>query len=750
MKIKLQDKLTRTQLELVKPIADNASLELSRSLQDRIGRLMQFRRRRNIVVSNQRYSDIPGALIIPKEELFSGIILYLHGGGYTCGSIDYARGVATILSSECGMRVFCLEYPLAPENPYPAALDAAEAAYIALLSHGYSARDILVAGESAGGGLAYSLMLRLRDKSLDMPAGIIAISPWCDLTLSGDSYVHNHEKDPSLSKNRLKYFADCYVGAIKSAGAKPKPVEKETAASLAIKKNPYVSPLFADLCGMPPSIIFTGGDEIMLSDSTAMRDKLIFSGNRCQLVVKEGMWHGYMLYGLKSCKSDFAAVCDFIRKTLPEANRRKLRWMHLDNAAKIYPAAATSRWSNVFRLSATMSEPVEREVLQSALDVTVRRFPSIAVRLRRGVFWYYLEEIKSAPKIKREAPYPLERMPFDDIRSCAFRVIVYGKRIAVEFFHALTDGNGGLIFLKNLLAEYITQKYGAQISETEGVFDRLEPPNEEELVDKFPEHAAKVGMSRMEEDAYRIYGTPEPDGFCHNVTMRLKSSELINTAHRIGVTVTAVLAAAIIEASIRLQKEDTLNLKRRKPVKLLLPVDLRRVFGGKTLRNFALYITPSVDTRLGDYEFDELCRIISEKMHLEITKKNMSARIYTNVHDEQIMALKLTPLFLKNLVMKAVFRAVGERKSTLTLSNLGVVKLPEEMKPYVERFDFVLGVQQSAPYNAGLISYGDTAYLNIIRNIKEPRLEYEIYRVLRENGISMVVESNSGDETHNM
>ena len=536
MGLKLQDKLMKRQLEFVKPIADNASLEFSRSFQDRIGRFMQFRRRRNIVVSNQRYSDIPGALIIPKEELFSGVILYLHGGGYTCGSIDYARGVATILSSECGMRVFCLEYPLAPENPYPAALDSAEESYLALLKHGYSKKDIIIAGESAGGGLAYALVQRIKEKGLAMPAGIIAISPWCDLTLSGDSYVHNHEEDPSLTKNRLRYFADCYIGAVKDSTAKPKPNLKQTDEMIEAKKNPYVSPLFADLRGLPPSIIFVGGDEIMLSDSITMHEKLLEAGVKSQLIVKEGMWHGYLLYSLKSCKTDFSSMCDFIRGVLPEGNRRKLRWMHLDNAAKIYPAAATSRWSNVFRLSATMSETVDRKILQSALDVTVRRFPSIAVRLRRGVFWYYLEEIKRAPEIKNEEAYPLVRMPFDDIRSCAFRVIVYGKRIAVEFFHALTDGNGGLIFLKNLLAEYITQRYGIEIPEEEGIVDRLEPPKEEELVDKFPENAALVGMSRMEEDAYRIYGTPETDGFCHNVTMRIKSAELIDTAHRIGVT----------------------------------------------------------------------------------------------------------------------------------------------------------------------------------------------------------------------
>ena len=316
MRAKLQDKLVRAQLELLKPIADNAGLDLSRSFQEKIGRLMQFKQRHNIILSDQRYSDIPGALILPKEENFSGIILYLHGGGYVCGSIEYARGVSSILSAECGMRVFCLDYPLAPENPYPAALDSAFEAYRALLRHGYSERDIIIAGESAGGGLCYALCLKIRDNGMPMPAGIVAISPWCDLTLSGDSYLHNHETDPSITKNRLRYFADCYVGAVKDAAVKPKSSEAEEPIYAQIKNDPYVSPVFADLCGLPPSVIFSGGDEIMLSDSYAMRDRLGECNCQCQLIVKEKMWHGYLLYGLQSCRAHFAAMCDFIRRLL--------------------------------------------------------------------------------------------------------------------------------------------------------------------------------------------------------------------------------------------------------------------------------------------------------------------------------------------------------------------------------------------------------------------------------------------------
>jgi len=687
------------------------------------------------------------SLIIPRDELRGGVMLYLHGGGYTCGSIEYARGFASVLSAECGMRVLTVEYGLAPENPYPAAVNDALMAYDKLTSSGVEPSKIVLVGESAGGGLCYALLLKLRERGSVMPAGVIAISPWVDLTLSGDSYLHNREADPSLSRERLEFFADCYVGAeyaTSSMGQKGDvELDEKTQKELAEKKSdPMVSPLFADMTGFPPSLIFVGEDEILLSDAISMKERLESFGASSELVTRREMWHAYILYCLKSNKGDFVTMSRFLKRVLPEGNERKLRWMHLDNAAKIYPASATSRWNNIYRLSATLKEEVDKEILQHALDVTVRRFPSIAVRLHRGMFWYYLEEIPHAPRVKDEMHSPLIRMPFDDIRSCAFRVLVYKKRIAVEFFHALTDGNGGLIFLKTLVAEYLTQKYGAKIPATDGVLDRLEEPDERELEDCFPKHKSNIGKTRNESDSYRIYGTPEEDGFCHDTTFIMDPKELLSVAHKYGVTLTALLTACFIQASIRLQTEDGKPIKKQKKVKVLIPCDLRRIYGEETLRNFALYATPGVDPRLGEYSFGEICSIVHHKMALEISEKNLSAMIYTNVKDEENILLKLAPLFLKNIVMKLVFFAVGERKSTLSLSNLGVVKLPKEMDEYIDRFDFVLGVQATAPYNAGVISYKDKLYLNIIRDIKEPRLEYALYKVLRENGIKVKVESN--------
>lgn len=423
----------------------------------------------------------------------------------------------------------------------------------------------------------------------------------------------------------------------------------------------------------------------------------------------------------------------------------KLRWLRLDNAAKIYPAARRQNWTNVFRLSATLTEAVDRDALTQALDVTVRRFPSISARLRRGVFWYYLEQLEHAPPIREEYSYPLTHMSREEVRKCAFRVIAYGNRIAVEFFHALTDGNGGLIFLKSLVAEYLLQRYGIQVPAEHGVLCRLEEPTEAELEDSFQKYAGKISASRKENDAWRLTGIPEPDGFKHLTCFRMPVQPVLDKAHEYGVSLTAFLSAVMMQALQNLQAEKVPNPDRRKPIKLLIPVNLRRLFPSSTMRNFAMYTIPEIQPKLGTYSFREICSAVQHHMGLDITAKRMSMKIAANVSSERSFAVKVMPLFLKNFVMKAVYDAVGERKSCLSLSNLGAVQLPEEMKPYVQRLDFILGVQATTPYNCGVLSYNGTLYINFIRGIRHPELEAHFHRVLQELGLPAEVESNRPD-----
>ena len=425
----LSAKTVRAQLALVWPLIQNASLETCRRRQDKLGELMEAVHRRDVMAKSHRFPDFEGSWMIPKDERRQGVILYLHGGGYTCGNLEYAKGFGSTLAAETGARVFCAAYRLAPEFPFPAALNDALTAYRYLLEKGYHPSKITLCGESAGGGLCYCLCLKLKELQLPLPGSIIAISPWTDLTASGESYQSNRDVDPSMSAELLSYYADCYTED---------------------RENPLVSPLLGDLEGMPPSLLFVGSDEIMLDDTRQLHKKLQACRCRSHMTVAPGGWHGYLLYPLKENADDYDALNRFLNKYMSEEN--KLRWVKLDNAAKIYPAARRRNWSNVFRLSATLKEPVDEAVLQSALDVTARRFPSIAARLRKGIFWYYLQQLPSGPKLSREYSYPLARMNSRETRRCAFRVIAYENRIAVEFFHSLTDGNGALVFLKTLIA----------------------------------------------------------------------------------------------------------------------------------------------------------------------------------------------------------------------------------------------------------------------------------------------------------
>ena len=718
--MELHARLVRSQLNFFKPFVANCSLEVTRKGQDKLGELMTALHKREVLVKEHDFGRFQGAWIMPRDERRGGVVLYLHGGGYTCGSLEYAKGFAATLASECGVRAFCAAYRLAPENRYPAALDDALEAYQYLLSKGYAAHQILLCGESAGGGLIYALCLKLKELGLPLPCGLIGISPWTDLTGSGKSYEEHREIDPSMTPELLQFYAKCYTDD---------------------PTDPFCSPLFGDLTGLPPSLLFVGGNEVMLDDTRMLHEKLLESGCRSKMIVAPERWHAYVLYCLnENMPQDFETINRFMDQVLSPA--RSLRWMKLDNAAKIYPAAKRRNWNNFFRISATLTEPVDVAVLRSALDVTARRFPSIAVRLRRGVFWYYLEQLPKVPAIQEEKSCPLAHTPFHQVRQCAFRVLVYHNRFAVEFFHALTDGTGALIFVKTLLAEYLSQKYGLTVPAVDGVLGRLEEPGDEELEDSFLRYAGDVKASRKESTAWHLSGTPEKDGFKNLVTLMVPAPELKACAKRYGVSVTELLCAAMMQAIAQLQAEKVPQRRLRKPVKVLLPVNLRNLFPSRTLRNFASYITPEIDPRMGDYTFEEICAAVHHRMGLENNPQTMRAKFAANVASEKSPVLRVMPLFIKNLAMKAVFDTVGECKSCLCLSNLGVVRLPEVMAPYVARMDFIIGVQAKAPHDCGVLTWNDTGYINCIRSIREPELELRFYQVLHRLGLSVTVESN--------
>jgi len=417
-------------------------------------------------------------------------------------------------------------------------------------------------------------------------------------------------------------------------------------------------------------------------------------------------------------------------------------WLKLDNAAKIYPPARSHGWAPMFRLSVTLAEPVDPEALARAHRTVLRRLPTFGYRLRRGLFWYYLERINGQSELQQDVANPLVRMDLRENGRFMYRIRHHGRRIAVEFFHALTDGTGGQVFLLTLAAEYLRVKYGLHIPSTDKILNCREAPRAEEIEDSFLKHARGVSKSRFEKPAYTIPGTPERRHFLNITTGILPSKAVVDKAKSFGVSVTAFLASVLINCCQEMQLKDPSRRRRKMPVKVSLPVNLRRFYGSTTLRNFSSYLNVGIDSAYGRYTFEEILTLVKHTLGLEISEKGLNARMSANVNSERNPVVRAMPLFLKSPFLKMMFMLQGDRYCTTTFSNLGEVALPEEMRAHVSRMDFLLGVPYRNPVVAACVSYGGNAYISFSRSIREPYFERAFFSALVKMGIPVRVESN--------
>ena len=285
--------LLREQLRLLKPLLSKMSISGDRAAQDKIGDMGARVLSAKLESVPVPFDTFEAEMITPKEHSKTGVILYLHGGGYTAGSLKYAHGFGSVLANRMNLRVLCAAYRLAPEHPFPAALEDAYAAYRYLLQEGFSPDEIFLAGESAGGGLIFCLIHYLKARGEALPAKLVGISPWTDLRLVGASCLENEKTDPVLTKDRLAYYASLYAGT-KIA-------------------EPFVSPVCGEFSGFPPALVFVGGDEILLDDSILLKDKYDEAGAQCELVIEEGLWHVYVLFAVPEAQRALDKINDFLK-----------------------------------------------------------------------------------------------------------------------------------------------------------------------------------------------------------------------------------------------------------------------------------------------------------------------------------------------------------------------------------------------------------------------------------------------------
>lgn len=271
---------------------DNPDIEKHRHSQDQVGAL--FGNTKDIQIREFQIKDREAEWVsVTRAHMKKYVILYCHGGGYSTGSRLYARTLTTKLAETTSMDVLAFDYRLAPEHPYPAACEDAMKAWDYLMLLGYGARDVIVAGDSAGGNLALSLVLKLKEEQRLLPRGLVLLSPWTDLTASGRTHTTRALVDPVLDADYLRKMTENYAAGRELT-------------------DPLISPLFGDFEGFPPTYIQVGDNEMLLSDSTMLHKKLIAANVSAKIDVFKGMWHVFQMSPFKTAGEAMEKNAEFI------------------------------------------------------------------------------------------------------------------------------------------------------------------------------------------------------------------------------------------------------------------------------------------------------------------------------------------------------------------------------------------------------------------------------------------------------
>ena len=416
---------------------------------------------------------------------------------------------------------------------------------------------------------------------------------------------------------------------------------------------------------------------------------------------------------------------------------RDIRWDRLDNTAHLFPVIAGESMSNVYRISVTLKEEINPELLQRALDMVLPKFDGFNLRLRQGVFWYYFEENgKAAPKVRMENNFPCRYIQQNKNRSYMFRVTYYKCRINLEVFHVLTDGMGGINFLKELTYQYLRlahkdlqEKLGDSLSVDTSL------NREDSFLKNYKKSSAKGYQTKK---AYLIRGEklrPGEFGVMHGY---MKIPELKRVCHAMGISINEYLVSVYIWS---VYTECLHGMPSKCPIRVAVPVNLRPYFNSITTKNFFVMVSAEFHPTKETYTFAEVAAIVKESLRSQINRENLEKLFSYNVSNEKLLIARVVPLFLKNLAMKYVY-TTSALANTATITNIGNISVTEEYRPYVEMFHAFLAMSKGQHLKGTICSYGDTLVFSFSYDLVDASVQRGFFRKIASDGIAVEIKSN--------
>ena len=418
-------------------------------------------------------------------------------------------------------------------------------------------------------------------------------------------------------------------------------------------------------------------------------------------------------------------------------HRRHLKWDKLDNTGNLFPVIAKPGMSNVYRVSVLLKEDIQEDLLQKALEQVLPYFDTFQYRMKKGLFWYYLEASPNPfPKVEKEHTYPCQYIDPDNNREHLFRLTYYKNRINLEVFHAVTDGNGGFTFLKEITYQYIRNAHPELKGEVKDSLAADTSLNtEDSYVQNYKKKARKTYKTKK---AVIIKGEKfivNQMGIMHGL---INLEDIKKVAKSYGVTINQYLVGvytwAMYKSYLKLRASD-------KPISTAVPVNLRPYFDSDTNKNFFVMVSAVFNAEKDNMSFEEVLAEVAASLKEQITKENLERLFSYNVSNEMNILLRAIPLFIKKIAIAQVYNA-SAKANTTTLTNLGVQKVSEPYGDYIERFQAMLAMSKGQSMKCTVISYKDSLVATFSASIIETGIQRAFFRKLTEDGIKVTIETN--------